>query len=221
MAQPTEPARRECVECGEPFQPLRSNGRPQLSCSKPCADARHRRMRRKWRVDNLDRVAEMNRQNYYADPDKARARARTYYWENAERIRLAAAGRSKAWYAENRDAALEAGRERRARWTDEQREMERHRGRHKSHRRRADIYGSLVHEVTDEMVWEFNPSGPGCCNYCRCELSFEDRRSWHIDHVVPLARGGTHELSNLVVACPPCNHSKGSKMLDEWLDGAA
>jgi 5-methylcytosine-specific restriction endonuclease McrA len=30
-----------------------------------------------------------------------------------------------------------------------------------------------------------------------------------VDHVVPLARGGTDHPSNLVVACRPCNMKKG------------
>lgn len=39
----------------------------------------------------------------------------------------------------------------------------------------------------------------------------------HIDHVVPIARGGLHEESNLVSACAKCNQSKGSKLVSEWL----
>lgn len=36
------------------------------------------------------------------------------------------------------------------------------------------------------------------------------------DHVVPVARGGTHEFSNLVTACFGCNRSKRDKLLSEW-----
>lgn len=38
----------------------------------------------------------------------------------------------------------------------------------------------------------------------------------HIDHVLPLARGGTHTLDNVRVACPPCNLGKGTKTLSEY-----
>jgi 5-methylcytosine-specific restriction endonuclease McrA len=34
----------------------------------------------------------------------------------------------------------------------------------------------------------------------------------HVDHVVPLARGGTHTRDNLATACPSCNISKGTKL---------
>ena len=38
-----------------------------------------------------------------------------------------------------------------------------------------------------------------------------------IDHVVPLSRGGKHEIENLLPACRSCNSSKGAKLLEEWL----
>jgi hypothetical protein len=36
------------------------------------------------------------------------------------------------------------------------------------------------------------------------------------DHVIPVARGGTHDESNLVTACFTCNRSKRDKTPDEW-----
>jgi len=37
------------------------------------------------------------------------------------------------------------------------------------------------------------------------------------DHVLPLSRGGTDRLTNLVWTCKECNQSKGNKTLREWL----
>ena len=54
--------------------------------------------------------------------------------------------------------------------------------------------------------------GPECM-YCG-GVVFEDAT---IDHVLPLCRGGTHELRNLVVCCKSCNSRKGQKTLEEWL----
>jgi 5-methylcytosine-specific restriction endonuclease McrA len=33
----------------------------------------------------------------------------------------------------------------------------------------------------------------------------------HIDHVIPLAEGGTNALSNLQLLCAKCNLAKGKK----------
>lgn len=53
-------------------------------------------------------------------------------------------------------------------------------------------------------------NGQVVCAYCRepCVPT--------IDHVVPLARGGRDEPSNVVPACKPCNSSKNDRLLSEW-----
>ncbi|HLW01970.1 MAG TPA: HNH endonuclease [Ktedonobacterales bacterium] len=38
-----------------------------------------------------------------------------------------------------------------------------------------------------------------------------------LDHVVPVSRGGTSELNNLVTACVTCNSAKGTRTPQEWL----
>jgi 5-methylcytosine-specific restriction endonuclease McrA len=52
----------------------------------------------------------------------------------------------------------------------------------------------------------------GKCFYCGIKLN----KKYHIDHVVPLSRGGSNFIDNIVLACPSCNCSKGNKMLHEW-----
>lgn len=49
------------------------------------------------------------------------------------------------------------------------------------------------------------------CAYCGRRL-----RGFHIDHVVPLAKNGTNNPSNLLLTCEHCNKSKGTKTLDQW-----
>jgi hypothetical protein len=49
------------------------------------------------------------------------------------------------------------------------------------------------------------------CVYCG-EVSGE----MHIDHIVPVSRGGSDDPDNLCVACRSCNLSKGAKLLEEW-----
>lgn len=51
----------------------------------------------------------------------------------------------------------------------------------------------------------------GSCAYCgeRCD-------DLQREHVIPLARGGTHGVGNIVPACPRCNYAKKDKLLIEW-----
>lgn len=51
----------------------------------------------------------------------------------------------------------------------------------------------------------------GICAYCGKHVPFH---GFHIDHVIPLAKGGNNEDSNLVVSCPSCNLHKGTKIIE-------
>lgn len=50
----------------------------------------------------------------------------------------------------------------------------------------------------------------------RCVYCGEADAEMHIDHVVPISRGGSNEVDNLVAACAACNSSKGDKLPSEW-----
>jgi len=52
------------------------------------------------------------------------------------------------------------------------------------------------------------------CAYCRKPTTVKWR---HVDHIIPLARGGKHLVCNLTVACPPCNCSKWAYPISEFL----
>ena len=38
----------------------------------------------------------------------------------------------------------------------------------------------------------------------------------HIDHIVPISRGGQHSIGNLQMLCAWCNMSKKDKVMTEW-----
>lgn len=47
----------------------------------------------------------------------------------------------------------------------------------------------------------------GKCVYCKINCE----NSYHIDHKLPVSRGGDNSFDNLALACPHCNLSKGAK----------
>ncbi len=57
----------------------------------------------------------------------------------------------------------------------------------------------------------------GYCHLCHKKLSFcnyglkGERGSWHFDHDIPRAWGGSDDRSNLLPACIQCNLEKGTK----------
>jgi 5-methylcytosine-specific restriction endonuclease McrA len=36
---------------------------------------------------------------------------------------------------------------------------------------------------------------------------------------VPVSRGGSNDISNIVLACPSCNLQKGTRLPHEWPEG--
>ncbi|MFJ8394374.1 HNH endonuclease [Streptomyces sp. NPDC094144] len=73
-------------------------------------------------------------------------------------------------------------------------------------RKRAEDYGTEHVEYSRTAIlarWLWK------CAYCNANAE-------HLDHVVPLSRGGSDVESNMVPACAKCNLSKGAKTLEEW-----
>lgn len=53
----------------------------------------------------------------------------------------------------------------------------------------------------------------GKCYYCG------ETGNLGADHVLPLSRGGTNDIENLVACCERCNKSKGGRTVEEWKNG--
>lgn len=50
------------------------------------------------------------------------------------------------------------------------------------------------------------------CEYCGRPLldTVDDYDAWHRDHIIPVSKNGSGELSNLSLACKPCNFFKSN-----------
>jgi 5-methylcytosine-specific restriction endonuclease McrA len=73
-----------------------------------------------------------------------------------------------------------------------------------SHKRRTKTKQG---DVTTKQLLELQLNAKACY-WCNCSLG---RNMVHIDHYVPLSKGGEHTISNLVVACRKCNLAKHAK----------
>lgn len=52
----------------------------------------------------------------------------------------------------------------------------------------------------------------GKCYYCHYPLTMRV----NIDHAIPVSKGGTNRIENLVLACWLCNKAKGSRIIERW-----
>lgn len=56
------------------------------------------------------------------------------------------------------------------------------------------------------------------CFYCHDEVT---RKTATVDHLIPVAKGGTNDDDNLVLACTYCNCAKADMTLAQFVDFVA
>lgn len=61
--------------------------------------------------------------------------------------------------------------------------------------------------------WWQNKIASGLCHYCRRQFKPKELT---MDHLTPVARGGTSSKGNLVAACKECNTKKKNLLPYEW-----
>jgi 5-methylcytosine-specific restriction endonuclease McrA/biotin operon repressor len=76
------------------------------------------------------------------------------------------------------------------------------RTRNRNHARRARFAGQYVERVESLIVLERDD---GVCGICGGDV---DPMRFHVDHIIPLSKGGVHAYSNVQVAHPSCNVRK-------------
>lgn len=64
-----------------------------------------------------------------------------------------------------------------------------------------------VSDIAAEMILNAK-----LCAYCDAEIT---RKTITIDHIIPLSKGGKHEIGNIAPCCRRCNSSKGNKT--DWI----
>ena len=144
-------------------------------------------------------------------------RNRARYAKNKE----AEAARKARAYAENRDVMLARNR----RWREANREKEREQHKvyyannpHVFARRgtnRKESWSKIEKfEISKRDMQRLLIRSGGACSFCKRSFTDKLRPTW--DHVVPVSRGGTHGVGNLLPCCRTCNCSKNSRTLMEW-----
>jgi len=65
---------------------------------------------------------------------------------------------------------------------------------------------------TAEDIKDLYATQGGRCYYCSVEIE----SGYHIEHMTPLSRGGRNDVSNICLACAPCNLQKHTKTAEEF-----
>lgn len=175
-----------------------------VKCNK-MASASAKRNRAKNRDKETARARAWQKKN----PDKVRAAAQKYSKKNAEKLRAKAVANYWRDPEQGRKRGREAYRrnpedkKRRARlWREANPEKVKENGRN----RRALVRGAEGRHTASDIVDIFKMQG-GRCAYCRKKL----KGVYHVDHIIPLSKGGRNDRRNLQITCQPCNQLKYSR----------
>lgn len=139
---------------------------------------------------------------YDRDPTKRLAACRRYREKHLDKARERERERATRSYGSKREY-------RRA-WINQNRDRVRATGAAVYAKRRTLETGAGG-SYTAQDVQRLLESQGRKCFYCDVELS-----KWHVDHFIPIAKGGSSDPSNLRISCAFCNQSKGSKLPWEW-----
>jgi hypothetical protein len=185
---------KQCSKCGQTKELTAFNSRKRSADGK---DAQCREC-----------VCARRREIYATKPDHFRRYALGYYYAHHETIRMQQrrrypflSPRSAETLHKNRLRARIAYR----RWAKDNHskvvEL--------TARRRARIRRATIGSVSYEAIYRRDKS---ICHICKNPVP---RSRLHFDHVIPLAKGGTHTMGNIAVSHAVCNLKKGARLVGQ------
>ena len=182
---------RECRKCGE-VKPLEEFNKGNAkygrkSECKICQRLRSKEYKKRPEVIKQDRAWQ--RQKYQKMNQEERT---AYYLKNKAKV--------DAWNAANPDRCKASIKVRSARRQARLKEA-------------GPIDLSSVITLQDYNIKTYGDGvNPYTCEYCLSKIE----ESYHLEHIIPVSKGGKSDLSNLAIVCPKCNLQKLTKSLEDF-----
>lgn len=145
--------------------------------------AENAEQRREWTVTHRQENADKIREMKKAWRDKNREHVRITDRQRGSRHKEKVLERALAWQRDNPDGV-----------------------RARAARRRARKAGSSGNYTTVDIKVILKLQR-GRCAYCRTRVG----RAFHVDHIVPLFRGGSNDRTNIQICCSKCNSGKSAR----------
>lgn len=150
---------------------------------------------RRWRAENPEEVKERLRSHYWSDPEMAREYARQTY----DRLKDKKVAAKREERRKNPGVYRLASKRYYEKNTDKYRVWSRN---YKVRKRGAEGFHTAADIKAIVAAQSYK------CAYCRVDLR---KVKNHLDHIMPLARGGANDRRNLQVTCESCNLSKSDR----------
>ena len=154
--------------------------------------------RKQYRKDNKERITEVKKARYKRNKERVLAKNKKYTQDNREKNNQYKAD----WKKRNREQHLAQGKEYKKANKDKYSAYEA--------KRRALKFRATIRltELDKFVISEM---------YNLAQLRTEQTGfQWHVDHIVPLTKGGLHKPTNLQVVPGSWNESKGNRNCDVY-----
>lgn len=237
MSDESSIPQRTCTKCHTPFPATleyfhkQKNGKYGLSswcitCHRAVNNA-NLKERRATDPELVQRQNEYKKEYRETHREEIAAYNKEYYWSRVEQERERVRVNHVRFAVQRREYRLKYDKKpevvsRRNRWAkgyyanriknDPEFKLRTQTGKRNYKLRKRNATGS--HTASD--IAALYAEQEGRCAYCGVTVFWDIVGDIHVDHIIPLARGGANDLSNLAIACADCNLSKSKKAPDEW-----
>jgi 5-methylcytosine-specific restriction endonuclease McrA len=184
----------QCQNCAKNYRETHKKERRGYLSSTPG-------YRTEYRAKNKDHINKLSRERYKDNPEPFHKQSKKSHEKNRE-VRLTAQReyyqdnqeyfsiKNKLYKENNREAILL-----------------------KNRKRKMKIIGKNISQKQVKELLSFHSNE---CFYCH--VNVKSGINLHLDHMIPLYKGGTHTIENLAPACNTCNLKKGKMTASEFLE---
>ena len=225
---------KACIKCGEwktfeDFHKLKKSKDGHYTYCKSCKKEDDRLYRER----NKEKLISKQKEYHQKNKEIRNAKSREYYHKNKEIIREKRKERDKRYREDNKELIKQRHKEWRKnnserlkeqqdKWNKSDSFKKAQKKYKKSEKGRQSDYLSRIKRRSLKQKVSFSPferkqilnRDKWKCQNCGCKVHDRSNGNWntpnkaHIDHILPLSKGGDSKPSNLQTLCRTCNLSK-------------
>ena len=183
--------KKTCTICNEtkPYEEFNKLKASPDGYAPRCRDCHKKRMK-KYYAQNSEHLKEKRKEYREADPENEKERKSASYYKHRE-LNLE---KTRQYYKDNKQKFKDY-------------EL----------KRRKSLDLMTDNTVTKEALEELMNVQNSKCYHCGTDLTKLNSCDIHLDHYMPLSKGGMHSIGNVVWSCVSCNKSKFTTVPDQPL----